>query len=75
MNLLHVIATPRAHESNTTRVSNALLESLYAKYPNLCVDVVDLFMSDLPAVAGDNIENRYTLMIGRPIDKQHEDSD
>ena len=74
MKLLHVIATPRAHESNTMRVANAFLESLHAKDPDLRVDVVDLFTGDLPAVAGDNIETKYTLMVGQPIDKRHEES-
>lgn len=74
MNLLHVIATPREHESNTLRVSDAFLESLRAKYADLNVDVLDLFKSDLPAVAGDNIDSKYTLMIGQPIDKRHKES-
>ena len=74
MKLLHIIATPRAHESNTLRVSTAFIESMHAKYPGLEVDTVNLFQGDLPAVAGDNIESKYTLMIGQPIDKRHKES-
>jgi FMN-dependent NADH-azoreductase len=74
MKLLHVIATPREHESNTMRVANALLESLHAKYADLSVDTINLFTGDLPAVAGDNIETKYTLMARQPIDKRHKES-
>lgn len=74
MKLLHVIATPRQSESNTLRVANAFLESLHARYADLSVDVIDLFVHDLPAVAGENIESKYTLMVGQPIDKHHEES-
>ena len=38
------------------------------------MDVLDLFESDLPSAAGDNIESKYHLMAGLSIDKQHEAS-
>jgi len=74
MKLLHIIATPRANESNTLRTSNAFINSLRAKHADLSVDVMDVFNQDLPAVAGENIESKYTLMLGQPIDKSHEES-
>jgi len=74
MRLLHIIATPRGHVSNTLRVSNALLEELYIKYSDLSVTVLDLFKSDLPAVAGENIENKYKLMTGQQIEGPHKTS-
>jgi FMN-dependent NADH-azoreductase len=74
MKLLHVIATPREHESNTVRVATAFLETLHAKYSDLSVDTINLFTGDLPAVAGDNIETKYTLMASQPIDKRHKES-
>ena len=74
MKLLHIIATPREHESNTLRISNALIESLHSKYKELSVDEIDLFNLDLPAVAGDNIETKYTLMTGSPVNERHKDS-
>jgi FMN-dependent NADH-azoreductase len=74
MKLLHIVATPRALESNTLRTSTAFIESMHAKYADLDVDVINVFQSDLPAVAGDNIESKYTLMVGQPIDKRHKDS-
>ena len=74
MKLLHIVATPREHESNTMPVTNTFLESLHAKYTDLIVDVVDLFNQDLPAIAGENIEVKYTLVTGQPIDKRHKES-
>jgi FMN-dependent NADH-azoreductase len=74
MKLLHVIATPRDGESNTLRVVNAFLESMHAKYADLSVDAINLFTQDLPAVAGENIDTKYTLMVGQPIDKHHKES-
>jgi FMN-dependent NADH-azoreductase len=68
MNLLHIIATPRSHASNTVRVSQALIEALYEKYPALRVSVLDLFQADLPAIAGANIESKYKLMTGQALD-------
>ncbi len=74
MKVLHIIATPRENDSNTLRVAAAFLESLQAKHTDLSVDVINLFNQDLPAVAGDNIESKYTLTVGQPIDKRHKES-
>jgi FMN-dependent NADH-azoreductase len=72
--LLHIIATPRHEKSNTLRISNEFLEVLRAKHPDLELDILDLFESDLPSAAGDNIEAKYHLMAGLTIDQQHEES-
>ena len=74
MKLLHVIATPREQDSNTLRVANAFLESLHTKYSDMRVDTINLFTGDLPAVAGDNIETKYTLMTSQPINKRYKES-
>jgi FMN-dependent NADH-azoreductase len=74
MKLLHVIATPRGEESGTLRVSRAFLECLRGQDGDLATDVVDLYDCDLPAVAGDNVKAKYTLMLGQPIDKNHAES-
>lgn len=66
MKVLHIIATPRNNQSNTLRVSQAFLEVLSAHHENLTVEIVDLFDYDLPAVAGRNVEAKYSLMAGRP---------
>src|SRR5712691_9646704 len=72
MHLLHIISTPRSHESNTMRVSNALIEELHSRYSDLTVSVLDLFKADLPAIAGANIESKYKLMTGQALDTYHQ---
>jgi FMN-dependent NADH-azoreductase len=74
MRVLHIVATPREHKSNTLRIADTFLESLSATCPQMTVDVVDLYHQDLPAVAGTNIDVKYTLMVGQPIDKSHLES-
>jgi FMN-dependent NADH-azoreductase len=74
MRLLHIIATPRGHESNTTRVSNVLIEEIYARHEGLVVEVLDLFKADLPSVAGANIESKYKLMTGQALDEHQRSS-
>jgi FMN-dependent NADH-azoreductase len=74
LRILHIVATPRGHQSNTVRISNALIEELYQKYEDLRVTVLDLFKADLPAVAGSNIESKYKLMTGQELDGQHQSS-
>lgn len=74
MRLLHIVATPRGHESNTIRVSNALIEELYLKCDDLSVTVLDLFKADMPVVAGENIESKYKLMTGQELDSHHKSS-
>ncbi len=74
MRLLHIVATPRGHESNTMRVSNALIEELNLQYDDLSVKVIDLFKSDLPAVAGENIESKYKLMTGQQLEPHQKSS-
>lgn len=74
MLLLHIIATPRESGSHTLRISNAFLETLQAEHPDVRIHTLNLFTEDLPAVAGDNIESKYTLMMGQPIDRRHAES-
>ncbi len=74
MKLLHIVATPRAQHSNTLRVSRAFLERFQTIYPDLQVTTINLFDEDLPKVSGANIESKYTLMMGQPIDKAHAES-
>lgn len=69
MRLLHIVSTPRGIASNTMRVSNVLLEELLEKYDDLTVKTLDLFNADLPSVAGRNIESKYMLMTGQPLDE------
>ena len=74
MKLLHVVATPRRESSTTLMVANAFIDELGSHCPELELTTVDLFNTDLPAVAGSNIEVKYNLMTGAPIDRNHQES-
>ncbi|MDX2006876.1 MAG: NAD(P)H-dependent oxidoreductase [Meiothermus sp.] len=68
MKILHIVCTPRGHASNTARISQVFLEALHERYDDLMVKTLDLFLEDLPAVAGKNIESKYALMTGQSLD-------
>ncbi len=68
MLLLHVIATPRSTVSATLRVSHRFLEQLHVACPDVRVETLDLFTDDMPTLTGHNIDSKYDLMRGRPIE-------
>jgi FMN-dependent NADH-azoreductase len=75
MKLLHIIATPREKNvSNTLKISYTFLEALQAKYADLSVEEIDLFHEELPAFNGKNVETKYKMMSGQPIDDKHKES-
>lgn len=74
MKLLHVVATPRGEQSHTLPVSHAYLDAMRERHPALEVDELDLYHSDLPAVAGININTKYTLMSGKPVEDEARES-
>jgi FMN-dependent NADH-azoreductase len=71
MKLLHVVASPRGSGSRTLGISNAFLDQLQLKCPETQVQTRDLFAVDLPPVDGQNMDSKYRLMVGRPIDPGH----
>jgi len=75
MKLLHIIATPRdITASHTLKISNAFLQSMQARYADLCVEELNLFQGDLPVITGENVETKYKLIVGQPIDKHQQES-
>jgi FMN-dependent NADH-azoreductase len=74
MKLLHVVASPRASRSRTLAISMTFLQQLQSKCPETQVQTRDLFAADLPPVDGQNMDSKYRLMVGRPIDPSHADS-
>ncbi|MBZ0296741.1 MAG: NAD(P)H-dependent oxidoreductase [Anaerolineae bacterium] len=64
MELLHLVATPRTNGSNTLRISKVFIEGLRKKYPELKITTLDLFQTEIPAMAGDKIETKYLIMQG-----------
>jgi len=74
MKLLHIVASPRGTRSRTLTIANAFLHQLQSKHPELQVQTRNLFAADLPPVDGQNMDSKYRLMVGRPIDPDHADS-
>ena len=74
MKLLHVVASPRLNGSNTLRLAQSFLDASREADPALVIETVDLFNEDLPAVAGENIEAKYGLLMGQPIGREHAES-
>ncbi|GHJ45570.1 FMN-dependent NADH-azoreductase [Catellatospora sp. TT07R-123] len=74
MRLLHIVATPRGELSHSLRIANEFIGAVAAGDSAVEVDVLDLYRQDLPAVVGDNIEAKYSLMVGQPIDRGHAES-
>jgi FMN-dependent NADH-azoreductase len=74
MKVLHVVASPRAARSRTLTISRAFLQQLQTRLPDTEVRTRDLFAADLPPVDGENMDSKYRLMVGRPIDPGHADS-
>lgn len=74
LKVLHIVATPRAGFSNTLKVSDAFFGELAAIVPEAEIETLDLFADDLPNVAGTNMEAKYTVWMGAPIDPGHTES-
>ena len=74
MKLLHIVASPRLTESHTLRLAQTFLDTALEADPELEIETVDLFQEDLPAVAGTNIDAKYGLLMGQPIDPHHAES-
>jgi FMN-dependent NADH-azoreductase len=68
MKLLHIVATPRGHTSNTLGIAKHLIDQLNKKYADLEIEELNLFDEDLPAIAGANIEAKYTLLSRQELD-------
>jgi FMN-dependent NADH-azoreductase len=72
--LLHIIASPHGEKSTTLRVSQAFVDRLRARRKDVTVAVVDLYNQDIPAFAGDNIEDKHALTVGRSVERSHAES-
>ena len=70
MKLLHIVASPRGAKSRTLDVSNAFLEAMKAKDPNITIDVLDLFEVELPDVHLSAVDAKFTLMSGGTLDEK-----
>ncbi|MEL7533697.1 MAG: NAD(P)H-dependent oxidoreductase [Bacteroidota bacterium] len=65
MKVLHVNSSPRGAHSSTLSVTNTFLDSLKAKFDDLELEHLNLFDTDLPAIAGENIDTKYGILMGQ----------
>lgn len=74
MQVLHIVASPRGAQSRTLTIAYAVLEHLSRRCPEAVVGTRDLFSRSLPAVDGENMDSKYRLLAGVPIDPAHAES-
>ena len=65
--LLHIIATPRAEESRTLKVSEAFLDSVTKKYPDCKIETLNVATENLPLLTVKRITGKYTLLSGKDL--------
>lgn len=70
MKLLNIIASPRAEKSRTLNVSAEFLKTLKGKYPQLVIQDLDLFRTNLPEVFGGSVDAKYAFMSGGVPDEE-----
>ena len=62
--LLHIIATPRAQDSRTLKVTEAFLESFRKKYPDCAIDELNVTAEALPSLTVEVVSGKYVLLSG-----------
>lgn len=65
--LMHIIATPRAEDSRTLKVTEAFLESFRKKYPDCEIDELNVTTKDLPPLTVKVVYGKYVLLSGQEL--------
>jgi FMN-dependent NADH-azoreductase len=65
--LLHIVATPRASESRTLKVSSAFLDVIRKKYPTCKIDELNIFESKPPELTVKRLDGKYALLGGKEL--------
>ncbi|MBF0532535.1 MAG: NAD(P)H-dependent oxidoreductase [Candidatus Omnitrophica bacterium] len=65
--LLHIIATPRADESRTLKVSAEFLKAFQAQPPGWIIDELNLTGAQLPSLTVQRVNGKYALLSGREL--------
>ena len=68
MKLLHIIASPRGEKSRTTSIAHEFITELKSKHPDLVVEDLDLFHTNLPTLNQSVTEAKYMTMAGATLD-------
>ncbi len=65
--LLHIIATPRAEDSRTLKVTEAFLGSFRKKYPECDIDELNITTETLPSLTVKVVYGKYVLLSGQEL--------
>lgn len=68
--LLHIIATPRAEESRTLKVSASFLEYFTKSHIDWVVEELDLSKEELPPLTIKRVDGKYVLLSGNKLSGQ-----
>ncbi len=68
MKLLHLIATPRGNNSRTLAISQQFLDSLKEAHPDIEIEELDLFNTELPPISGNNVIAKYAVIEGNDLE-------
>ncbi len=72
--LLHIIATPRAKDSRTLKVTEAFLESFKKKYPECGIDELNVTTEVLPPLTVKVVYGKYVLLSGHELTETLKDA-
>lgn len=72
--LLHIIATPRAEQSRTLRVSEVFLEAFKEKHPDWIIEELDLSKEQLPSLTAKHVDGKYVLLGGGDLSGELKDA-
>lgn len=72
--LLHIIATPRAEESNTLRVTKVFLEAFKEKRSDWALEEIDLSKEKLPSLNLKEANGKYVLLSGKELKGELKDA-
>ena len=64
--LLYIEASPRKSRSSSVEVSKTFVTELQKTHPELEVDKIDLWATELPAFDGDTVDAKYAILSGQP---------
>lgn len=65
--LLHIIATPRAEESRTLKVSKVFLQTFKDNNPANKIDELNLYKEKLPELTAKRVDGKYVLLMGKEL--------
>jgi len=58
--ILHIISSPRGEDSNSIKLSNAIIEKLKVQYPGSRIETLDLSKNEAPHLNAEHIGAFYT---------------